>query len=101
MRCSRGRRAWAAMARRSGWSSRNFVGTGGMRSKLQAASLVTKAGGSVVIASGKKPEPLTRILDGQAVGTLFLARGASHGARKRWIGLRPRFKPCSSNARRW
>ena len=73
-------------------SSRSVGGTGGMRSKLQAASLVTRAGGSVIIASGKKPEPLTRILDGETVGTLFLARGQTQGARKRWIGLtaRPR-----------
>ncbi len=42
--------------------SRSALGTGGMRSKLQAARLVTQAGGSVVIASGKKAEPLTRIL---------------------------------------
>jgi glutamate 5-kinase len=63
-----------------------------MRSKLQAARLVTQAGGSVIIASGKKSEPLTRILAGEAVGTLFLARGATQAARKRWIGLtaRPR-----------
>lgn len=72
--------------------SRSSLGTGGMRSKLQAARLVTHAGGSVVIASGKKPEPLTRILAGETVGTLFLARGATQTARKRWIGLtaRPR-----------
>jgi glutamate 5-kinase len=72
--------------------SRSSLGTGGMRSKLQAAGLVTRAGGSVIIASGKKPEPLTRILSGESVGTLFLARGATQGARKRWIGLtaRPR-----------
>jgi glutamate 5-kinase len=72
--------------------SRSALGTGGMRSKLQAARLVTQAGGSVVIASGKKPGPLTRILAGERVGTLFLARGATQGARKRWIGLtaRPR-----------
>ena len=50
-----------------------------MRSKLQAARLVTQAGGSVIIASGKKPEPLTRILAGEPVGTLFLARGADPG----------------------
>ncbi len=63
-----------------------------MRSKLEAARLVTQAGGSVIIASGKKPEPLTRILAGEPVGTLFLARGQTQGARKRWIGLtaRPR-----------
>jgi glutamate 5-kinase len=72
--------------------SRSSLGTGGMRSKLQAAALVTRAGGSVIIASGKRPEPLTRILAGEPVGTLFLARGATQGARKRWIGLtaRPR-----------
>ncbi|WP_435005837.1 glutamate 5-kinase [Tundrisphaera lichenicola] len=72
--------------------SRSSLGTGGMRSKLQAAGLVTRAGGSVIIASGKKPEPLTRILAGEPVGTLFLARGATQAARKRWIGstARPR-----------
>jgi glutamate 5-kinase len=63
-----------------------------MHSKLQSARLVTQAGGSVIIASGKKPEPLSRILAGETVGTLFLARGATQAARKRWIGLtaRPR-----------
>jgi glutamate 5-kinase len=72
--------------------STSAAGTGGMRSKLQAARLVTQAGGSVVIASGTTPGPLTRILAGEPAGTLFLARGATQAARKRWIGLtaRPR-----------
>jgi glutamate 5-kinase len=72
--------------------SRSALGTGGMRSKLQSAKLVTQAGGSVIIASGRQAEPLTRILAGEPVGTLFLARGQTQGARKRWIGLtaRPR-----------
>jgi glutamate 5-kinase len=72
--------------------SRSRGGTGGMRSKLAAARLVTHAGGSVIIASGKTPGRLTQILAGESVGTLFLARGATQGARKRWIGLtaRPR-----------
>jgi glutamate 5-kinase len=54
--------------------------------------LVTQAGGSVIIASGTRPNPLTRILAGEPIGTLFLARGQTHRARKRWIGLtaRPR-----------
>ena len=57
-----------------------------------AARRVTQAGGSVIIASGTQREPLTRILAGEPVGTLFLAHGARHKARKRWIGLtaRPR-----------
>ena len=73
-------------------AGRSSLGTGGMQSKLAAARLVTQAGGSVIIASGTQPEPLTRILAGEPVGTLFLAHGATHRARKRWIGLtaRPR-----------
>jgi glutamate 5-kinase len=73
-------------------SGRSSLGTGGMQSKLAAARLVTQAGGSVIIASGTRPDPLTRILAGEAVGTLFLAHGPTHRARKRWIGLtaRPR-----------
>ncbi|WP_165221471.1 glutamate 5-kinase [Aquisphaera insulae] len=73
-------------------TSRSALGTGGMKSKLAAAGQVTQAGGSVIIASGTRPEPLTRILAGRRVGTLFLAHGQTHRARKRWIGLtaRPR-----------
>ena len=72
--------------------SKSSLGTGGMKSKLQSASLVTRAGGSVIIASGRNPKPLTRILEGEQVGTLFLASGKTQAARKRWIGLtaRPR-----------
>ena len=53
---------------------------------------VTQAGGSVIIASGTRPDPLTRILAGEPAGTLFLAHGATHRATARWIGLtaRPR-----------
>jgi glutamate 5-kinase len=77
--------AWAG-------AGRSTHGTGGMQSKLAAARLVTQAGGSVIIASGSQPQPLTKILAGEPVGTLFLAHGANHRARKRWIGLtaRPR-----------
>jgi glutamate 5-kinase len=71
---------------------RSALGTGGMQSKLASARLVTHAGGSVIIASGTRPDPLTRLLAGDEVGTLFLAHGQNHKARKRWIGstARPR-----------
>ena len=74
-------------------SSRSSLGTGGMRTKLQAAALVSRAGGSVVVASGRQESVLTRILDGEPLGTLFLARtGRAERARGLWIGLtaRPR-----------
>lgn len=72
--------------------SRSSLGTGGMSSKLSAAQLVTKAGGSVIIAPGRRDHVLTDILRGEPIGTLLLARGRRQRARKRWIGLtaRPR-----------
>ena len=72
--------------------SKSALGTGGMRSKLQSARLVTQAGGSVIITSGKVDRPLSRVLAGETVGTLFLATGHSQAARKRWIGLTVRPK---------
>src|SRR5438445_7644627 len=55
--------------------SRSSLGTGGMRSKLRAARLVTAAGESVVIANGTQPDILERIFAGDPVGTLFLPHG--------------------------
>jgi glutamate 5-kinase len=60
---------------------------GGMASKLRAARITTAAGGNVIIASGRQPGALRKILAGQPVGTLFLAQGPLITARKRWIGF--------------
>ena len=49
-------------------------GTGGMRTKLQAAELATSQGISVIVTNGKNPEVLYDIADGKKVGTLFSAR---------------------------
>lgn len=59
---------------------------GGMASKLNAAKMVTTAGGNVVIASGREEGILTRILHAERIGTLFLPQGGTLTARKRWIG---------------
>jgi len=60
---------------------------GGMASKLEAARQATSAGGSVIIASGRAPGVLARILAGEPVGTLVLAKDLVIAARKRWFGL--------------
>ena len=60
---------------------------GGMASKLEAARLATTAGENVIIASGKQPGNLAKILAGELVGTLFVAQGASIPSWKRWIGF--------------
>jgi glutamate 5-kinase len=62
-------------------------GKGGMSSKLEAARLCTSAGENLIIASGRDPEALAKIMAGEIVGTLFLAQGQSVAARKRWIGF--------------
>ena len=46
-------------------------GTGGMKTKLQAAGLATRQGIDTIITNGKNPAALYRILQGEPVGTLF------------------------------
>ena len=58
-----------------------------MASKLEAARLATAAGENVIIACGRTPKILERIVAGEAIGTLFLAQGQTVRARKRWIGF--------------
>jgi glutamate 5-kinase len=63
------------------------VSKGGMASKLEAARIATAAGENVIIASGRQPGILARILAGQPVGTLLVAQGQTVSSRKRWIGF--------------
>ena len=46
-------------------------GTGGMKTKLRAASLATAQGIDTVITNGKKPAAIYDIIEGRKVGTLF------------------------------
>lgn len=46
-------------------------GTGGMRTKLQAADLATSQGISVIVTNGQNPKALYDIAEGVKVGTLF------------------------------
>ena len=59
-------------------------GTGGMLTKLRAAEIVTGSGEMMVIAFGREPLIITRILKGELLGTLFLPNTRMSG-RKRWI----------------
>jgi glutamate 5-kinase len=65
-------------------------GTGGMGTKLKAASVITQAGVPVVVANGRRRDVLLRILAGESVGTLFLPAGRRMASRKRWIGYTAR-----------
>lgn len=49
------------------------VGTGGMAAKIAAAAIATDAGADMVIANSKDIEVVTKIINGENIGTLFLA----------------------------
>lgn len=61
------------------------VGTGGMLTKLQAAQTATRSGVTTIIASGKEPRVLERIMVGEALGTRFLPTSTHLESRKRWL----------------
>lgn len=60
---------------------------GGMASKLAAAKMATLAGENVIIANGREPGALARILAGELEGTLVAAQGQTITSWKRWIGF--------------
>ena len=68
----------------SGDSSDN-VGSGGMKSKIEAASLATKSGTKVVIASGKLDNVIIKIIEGQKIGTTISSSGKKLESKKRWL----------------
>jgi glutamate 5-kinase len=58
--------------------------TGGMKTKVLAAQIAGQAGCRMVLAHGKEPDVLSRILGGEEIGTIFLA-GEKLANRERWI----------------
>ncbi|MCB9838008.1 MAG: glutamate 5-kinase [Phycisphaeraceae bacterium] len=63
------------------------VGTGGMRTKLDAAEICARGGERLVICDGREPDVLSRLLEGEALGTVFEPSAASMAGRKRWIAF--------------
>jgi glutamate 5-kinase len=61
------------------------LGTGGMFTKIQAAHLASQSGTSTTIASSLSPNILLDIVEGKAIGTLFLAETTARESRKRWL----------------
>lgn len=61
------------------------MGTGGMFTKIQAAQVATRSGVKTVIASGSEPDVITRLADGELIGTHILPANDSPESRKRWL----------------
>ena len=66
------------------------TGVGGMKAKVRAARLASDWGVPTVIASGKEPGLLTRVVSGEEVGSLFVPGVKRLTERKRWIAIRTR-----------
>jgi glutamate 5-kinase len=60
---------------------------GGMKSKIEAARIVTRAGIPMIIASGEREGVLTSVLAGKEVGTIFCPHEGKLASRKRWIAF--------------
>jgi glutamate 5-kinase len=59
-------------------------GTGGMKTKLEAAKIAANAGCRIVLANGRAPNVIGRILAGEEIGTVFMPRRKLSN-RARWI----------------
>src|SRR5579859_6666154 len=60
---------------------------GGMKSKIDAAKIVTRAGTPLIIANGERANVVRDILTGEDVGTIFLPHTDKLASRKRWIAF--------------
>lgn len=62
------------------------VGTGGMKSKLQAAKKALETGCEVAIIKGLEPENIDKFFNEDNIGTYFYQNASSIKRRKFWIG---------------
>lgn len=65
--------------------STSGLGSGGMRTKIDAVHQVNRLGVPGVIAPGKAPQVLRRLFAGEAVGTWFEPEPGTMGSRKHWL----------------
>jgi glutamate 5-kinase len=66
------------------------VGSGGMASKVGSARIVTRTGVPAIVAPGREPDVIVRVLAGEDLGTLFTPPGPGGSvlsSRKHWIAF--------------
>lgn len=61
------------------------IGTGGMYTKVLAAKRAALGGACTVVASGREPNVLVRLMGGESIGTLFTSEHSRVAARKQWL----------------
>ena len=70
--------------------STSGVGSGGMASKVGSARIVTRTGVPAIVAPGREPDVIVRVLAGEDLGTLFTPPGPGGNvlsSRKHWIAF--------------
>ncbi|HMB45279.1 MAG TPA: glutamate 5-kinase [Candidatus Methanoperedens sp.] len=70
-----------------GGSPTSAKGVGGMRTKIDAAKITSIAGCHMVIVNSAIDEVVIKVINGENIGTLFLARNGKFKNRTRWIIL--------------
>lgn len=70
-----------------GGSPTSTKGVGGMRTKIEAAKITSIAGCHMVIANSAIDDVVIKVINGENIGTLFLARDGKFKNRTRWIIL--------------
>ncbi|HEX7813405.1 MAG TPA: glutamate 5-kinase [Burkholderiales bacterium] len=63
----------------------SHVGSGGMLTKILAAKRAARSGAATIIASGREPDVLLRLAQGEPIGTQLLAETMTLAARKQWL----------------
>ena len=61
------------------------IGRGGMLTKILAAKRAAGSGASTVIAWGREPDALVRLVQGEPIGTMLVAQTQKKQARKQWM----------------
>jgi glutamate 5-kinase len=61
------------------------IGRGGMLTKVLAAKRAAGSGAHTIIAWGREPDALLRLVQGEAIGTALLAGTPKLAARKQWM----------------
>ncbi|MCX9014789.1 MAG: glutamate 5-kinase [Candidatus Methanoperedens sp.] len=72
---------------RFGGSPTSTKGVGGMKTKIEAAKIACMSGCHMVIANSAEEDCVMKVVGGDELGTLFLAKDGKYKNRTRWIIL--------------
>lgn len=65
----------------------SYVGSGGMRTKVESARVAVRSAAHAVIADARRADVLEAVLAGADIGTWFVAQPSRVEARRLWIGF--------------